>query len=250
MEWVEPLLFFITAALGAAINSVAGGGSFLLFPVLIFGGMSPVAANVMCTIALWPGSVASSIAYWRALKTPLSVLKYLLILCVIGSAFGAWVLLYLPESVFEQLVPWLLLMATLLFAFGRRLIGLLRLEDVSTNKVGVWIGMIVIAVYGGYFGAGIGILMLAMLQLAGYSHMHEMNAMKTVLGSAINAVAMVIFICSGAVLWDTAGWLVAGGITGGFIGAKMALRVSPEKVRNIVIIIGVLMTSYFFLTKP
>lgn len=246
-ELTQHLVFFVVAAVGGAINSVAGGGSFLLFPVLMFGGLSAVAANIMCSIALWPGSVASAIAYWREVKTPIAVLKKLLFFCVIGSAIGAWILLHFPEETFAKLVPWLLLMATLIFAFGRLLLAKLRLEHASTNHVVVYLGMLLIAVYGGYFGAGIGILMLAMLQLAGHSHMHEMNAMKTVLGSAINAVAVVIFIASGRVEWHWAAALVAGGISGGYIGTKLALKVSPEKIRRLVIVIATAMTAYFFI---
>lgn len=246
-ESLQYLIFFLSAAIGGAINAVAGGGSFLLFPVLMFGGMPPVAANVMCTIALWPGSVASSYAYWREVNTPIHTLKNLLFFCVIGSALGAWILLHFPEETFAALVPWLLLVATVIFTFGRRVVAKLRLAHSSTNHMAIYAGMLAIAIYGGYFGAGIGILMLAMLQLAGYHHMHEMNALKTVLGAAINGVAVAIFITSGAVLWNCAGVLIAGGIAGGYIGTKLALKIHPETVRKIVVMIGVATTAYFFL---
>jgi uncharacterized membrane protein YfcA len=248
----EPLLsaiFFIASAFGAAINAVAGGGSFLLFPVLMLGGMSPVAANIMCTIALWPGSVASSYAYWREVKTPISTLKKLLFFCVVGSAIGAGALLHFPEETFEALVPWLLLGATLIFAFGRKLIVVLHLGQMTMQPAIIYLGMLSIAIYGGYFGAGIGILMLALLQLLGHQNMHEMNGLKTVLGSAINAVALVMFVFSGHVVWSSAGALVAGGITGGYFGTRLALKIHPEKLRYVVIAIGFTMTAYFFL-KP
>ena len=249
-DLLQPLLFFTTAALGGAINAVAGGGSFLLFPVLMFGGLPPVAANVMCTIALWPASLASSFTYWREVKTPFSVLKNLLVFCVAGSAIGAATLLHFPEETFAALVPWLLLVATLIFTFGRTLLAKLRIAHTSTNHIAIFIGMLVIAIYGGYFGAGIGILMLAMLQLAGHSHMHEMNALKTVMGAAINGVAVVIFVASGHAVWQWAGILIAGGITGGYVGTKLALKLHPEKVRKMVVLIGFVMTTYFFLRLP
>ena len=181
------------------------------------------------------------------MNTPLKSLNKLLIFCVIGSAMGAYILLSLPEYVFTALVPWLLLVATLIFTFGRRLIAWLKKEHAHTPSVWLYLGMLIIAVYGGYFGAGIGILMLALLQLAGYDHMHQMNALKTVLGTAINAVAVVMFVFSGEVLWDSAGVLIAGGVFGGYVGTKLALKVSPEIVRKIVILIAFSMTGYFFL---
>ncbi len=248
-EITQYVLFFVAAAIGGAINAVAGGGSFLLFPVLMFGGLPAVAANVMCTVALWPASLASSVTYWREVKTPLAVLKNLLVFCVFGSAIGAAMLLHFPEETFAALVPWLLLVATLIFTFGRKLLVKLRIAHTSTNHLAIYIGMLCIAIYGGYFGAGIGILMLAMLQLAGYQHMHEMNAMKTVLGAAINGVAVVIFIVSGSVTWHWAVVLIAGGITGGYVGTKLALKLHPEKVRKIVVFIGVATTVYFFLKR-
>ncbi|MDX2073375.1 MAG: sulfite exporter TauE/SafE family protein [Alphaproteobacteria bacterium] len=245
-DFLQPLLFFLAAAMGGAINAVAGGGSFLLFPVLMFGGLSPVAANVMCTIALWPGSVASSYAYWRRINTPVSTLKVLLFFCVIGSSIGAAALLHYPEETFAALVPWLLLFATLIFIFGRKMVALFRMKNATTPRAVIYFSMLAIAIYGGYFGAGIGILMLAMLQLSGHSDMHAMNGLKTVLGSAINAVAMVIFIVSGHVLWEWSLVLVAGGITGGYVGTRLALRVHPETVRRIVVAIACAMTAYFF----
>jgi len=244
-DLAQALLFFATAALGGAINAVAGGGSFLLFPVLMLGGFSPVVANIMCTIALWPGSLASSYAYWREVKTPIAALRKLLFFCVAGSAIGAWILLRLPEATFAALVPWLMLAATLIFTFGRQVLRMLPVVVQPHHKI-AYFGMFLIAVYGGYFGAGIGILMLALLQLIGYHHMHEMNAMKTVLGAAINAVAVVMFIASGHVVWEWSWVLIAGGVTGGYAGTRLALKIDPEKVRAFVVVIGVVVTIYFF----
>lgn len=247
MDPLQSLLFFATAAAGGAINAVAGGGSFLLFPVLMLGGLPPVAANIMCTIALWPGSVASSIAYWREVRTPIATLKILLIFCLVGSAIGAWLLLTLPEVTFERAVPWLMLAATLVFAFGRRVLSLLRKEHSAAPPFIVYSGMFIISIYGGYFGAGIGILMLALLQLIGHTHMHEMNALKTVLGSAINAVALIIFVAGGEVVWSQAPVLIVGGMAGGYVGTILALKIEPEKVRALVILIAFAMTTYFFI---
>lgn len=246
-ELALSLIFFAVAIVGGAINAVAGGGTFLLFPTLMFGGLSPVAANVMCTIAMWPGSISSAYTYWREVKMPMLVLKKLIIVALLGSTVGVILLLKMPESVFESLIPWLLLIATLVFVFGRRIIALFRLEHRSINPIAIYASMFFIAIYGGYFGAGIGILMLAMLQLYGFHHMHEANGLKTVLGTAINAVSVIIFIVSNAVTWEWAGVLIAGGITGGYLGTKLALKLHPEKVRAFVSAIAIGMTAYFFI---
>lgn len=243
---VQYPLFFITATIAGAMNAVAGGGSFLLFPILMMGGMPAVAANVMCSVAMWPGSLASCYAYWREIKTPLHTLRPLLVFAIAGGAVGAAILLYFPDHTFERLVPWLLLGATIIFTFGRYAIAYLRMEHASTNHVVIYAGMFVIAVYGGYFGAGMGILMLAMMQLAGQRNMHEMNGLKTVLGSGINAAAVVIFVGNGEVLWEWAWVLIAGGIFGGYAGTRLALKVDPEKIRRLVVMIACAMTAYFF----
>jgi len=239
------------AALGAAINAVAGGGTFLVFPLLILSGLGAVQANIMATIALWPGSVASSVAF-KSERAHLEMKRLvpLIAISIIGSALGTWLLLSTPEATFSYLVPYLLLGATLLFTFGKKLIrhsregGSLAL---NRNWIPACAGMTGIAIYGGYFGAGIGILMLAMLQMLGMRQIHEMNAVKTVLGSTINAVAFAIFVFSPLVVWDVAIVMIFGAILGGYVGARLSLRVSPQKVRLIISVLGFAMSGYFFL---
>lgn len=243
MTLPETGLFFLVAMAGSAINSVAGGGTFITFPMLIMSGLSAIQANIVSTIALWPGSVASAFAYRRALVADRKQLTPFLIISIVGSVIGTLTLLLTPEQTFKQLVPWLLLCATLIFTFGRNL----KLPA-SHHARPVGYGLqLAIAIYGGYFGAGIGILMLAMLQLLGLSNIHQMNAMKTILGSAINAVAVALFVLSGKVVWPVALVMVAGALMGGFFGAKLALKVSPGKVRLLVVAVGFAMTGYFFI---
>lgn len=244
MNYLDYMAAFAVAGVGSAINSVAGGGTFLTFPVLMFLGLSPVQANVTSTIALWPGSIASAVAYRRSWMQQKHLLPLLLVISVAGGALGALVLLHTPERQFAALVPWLLLAATLIFTFGRRVIARLHL----LRRPGVARGMqFAIACYGGYFGAGIGILMLAMLQLIGLSDIHRMNALKAVLGSAINAVAVLIFITSGAVVWGVGLVMLAGALLGGYAGAALAQRCPPAPVRWLVSCIGFSMTAWFFL---
>lgn len=244
-------IFFGISFVAAVINSVAGGGTFLTFPVFILGGLTPLQANIMSTIALWPGTLASCFGYRRELDADKKKLLPLLIIGLLGGAAGAGLLLHTSEVTFKALVPWLMLLATAVFSFGRHLSSALnRLHLNMEEGLPAFTAMAVIAVYGGYFGAGIGILTLAMLQLMGHGHIHRMNAMKTLITGAVNAITALIFIFSGKVIWHLAVAMVAGGILGGYIGARGALKVSPQKVRIVVSIIGFTMTAYFFLKYP
>ena len=246
-------LLFTAAFFAGAINAVAGGGTFLVFPALIFAGVPPIVANATSTMAVWPGTLASIAAYRREIKTQLHTLPSLFIISLLGGLAGAWVLLHTPEKLFTFLIPYLLLAATLLFAFGGTIIAAVR-EKLGFihrhSRLILWTSAALqlgIAFYGGYFGAGIGILMLAMLQLRGLSNIHEMNGIKTVLGGAINGVAVVTFILMDAINWPKALLMMAGAIMGGYGGAALARRLPPTWVRGIVIAIGSGMTIYFFL---
>ena len=241
-------LFFLVPALAAAINSVAGGGTFLTFPIFIMSGLSPLQANVMSTVALWPGTVSSGYAYRKTLATDRKQLLPLLLVCCIGGAAGSLTLLNTPEVLFRFLVPWVLLGATLIFSFVRYLVGFLHKKfPKSKEHQGITMFLqIIISFYGGYFGAGMGILMLAMLQLMGLTDIHQMNALKVLLAATINSVTMVIFLFSHAMVWKFAGIMVAGGIIGGYIGARLALKIPPKFVRILVSTIGFSMTAYFF----
>ena len=242
----EALLLFAAAGLGGAINSVAGGGTFLTFPTLMLGGLSPVQANVTSTVALWPGSLSSAAAYRDEWKRDRAILPALILISILGSTAGAFTLLYTPERTFAKLVPWLLLAAAMIFTFGRWVIA--RAHFIRHPVVARAIQLL-IAFYGGYFGAGIGILMLAMLQLMGFTHIHRMNALKTVLGGVINAVAVLIFVASGAVVWRAAAVMIVGAVAGGYAGAHVARKLPPEPVRIGVSIIAFAMTGYFFLHR-
>ncbi len=238
-------LLFLAAALGGALNSVAGGGSFLAFPALLFAGVPPVPANATNTIALWPGSVASAFAYRRELAQERSQLASLGAASLVGGLAGSLLLLRTAESTFVLLIPWLLLFATLLFSFGgplaRRLGGRARapLPVAFALQLGI-------SVYGGYFGGGMGIMMLAVLTLLGMTHIHRMNALKITLGSLVNGVAVVAFVVAGAVRWGPGAVMIAGGVLGGYAGAATARRIDPRLVRGAVLALAWTMTLYFF----
>ena len=248
------LLLFVAAIIGGTINSVAGGGSFFTFPALIFTGVPAIIANATSTVAIWPGSVASAGAYRReVMKQPRAIFLILISISLIGGALGAVLLLRTPQAFFVALVPYLLLLATLLFTFSPTITARLRKHSSGSirrsvgNIIGVSIAQLIIATYGGYFGGGIGILMLGTLAMMGMENIHEMNAVKTVLASCINGVAVVIFIVDRAVTWPQAIVMIIGATIGGYGGAALARKIEQKWIRLFVIIVGFALTLYFFI---
>ncbi len=245
-------LLFSAAVVAGAINSVAGGGSFISFPSLLFAGIPPVNANATNTVALWPGQVASIGAYRQELqKLPWRNVIPLLVIGILGGIFGAWVLLKTPQKTFMNLVPWLMLIATVIFMFSGRITQWVRrrTSEHRTTEFATGRGIaiqIFIAFYIGYFGAGAGILILAMLALLGMEHIHTMNALKALLTTVSNGVALLVFIVSRAVYWPEAIIMIVGSTIGGYFGAHLAQKTKPENVRRIVIAIGLILTVYFF----
>lgn len=244
----DAALLFASAVAGGAINSVAGGGSFFTFPALVFTGMPSIAANATSTMAVWPGSLASVVAYRDDVRAARRHLPGLLAMSLAGGLVGAFVLLRTPQPVFDRLLPWLLLFATAVFAFGGRFTAWLKRREQAGARVGAvsWLLQFFIATYGGYFGGGMGLMMLAMLTLAGLTDIHEMNGIKTVLASALNAIALVAFIWAGLVQWPQASVMIVGAVVGGYGGARLAKRVDPAVVRGTVIAVGLLLTAWFF----
>jgi uncharacterized protein len=246
----QAALLFVVAVVGGALNSLAGGGSFLTFPALILTGVPSVNANATNTVALWPSGLAILSVYRRELRAvPYRLL--LLVPSVLGGWLGAVVLLRTPSTTFERLVPYLLLGATLLFAFSGPIAA--RLGTVSADagpswrvRVVVAVLQLVIAVYGGFFGGGIGILMLGTLSLMGVRNVHQLNALRMTLSLCINGVAVVTFVLAQAVLWPQAVVMCLGAIVGGYAGATGVRRLSPRVVRGLVIAVGLGMALYFF----
>ncbi|HET6878939.1 MAG TPA: sulfite exporter TauE/SafE family protein [Pirellulales bacterium] len=244
----------VVAAVAGAINSVAGGGTLLTFPALIaaLGGTAEAAvlANATSTVALFPGSLAGMAGYRRELLAARSWIKLLLLPSTVGGLIGSLLLMLLPAESFKLLVPWLLLTAAVLFWLqphvARRIV-----HDASANTDGPQHVLLVatlqlfVAIYGGYFGAGIGILMLAALGLMGLHDIHQMNGLKTLFGSAINGVAVVVFIASGKVQWPFAAAMAAAAIAGGYGGAHVARRLDRNFVRRVVIFIGLALATYY-----
>jgi uncharacterized protein len=252
MTFPHAILLFVAAVLAGAMNAVAGGGSFFSFPALLFTGVPPIPANATNTIAVWPGSVASVFSYWKRLPRSPRIMIPLITISVIGGTLGALILLHTPQATFMSLIPYLFALATLLFTFGKRLTSSLghivkRQGPPSWSVMtGLCLFQFVISIYGGFFGGGIGILMLAMLEMIHIEDIHAMNGIKTVLAASINGAAVVTFILARQVAWPQGLLMIVGAIAGGYGGAHYAQKVDPRWVRVIVICVGTTMASYFF----
>jgi uncharacterized membrane protein YfcA len=246
----QVIFLFFAGALGGAINAVAGGGSFVTFPALLFTGVAPIVANATNTLALWLGIAASGGAYRKRLSIPRRVMIPLILTSIVGGLAGAILLIKTPANTFLRILPWLLLGATLLFAYGKHLTRYLA-GGISHEASGAAIASasvfeLIVAVYGGYFGGGIGIMNLAMLAALGMVDIHAMNALKVVLSGVINGVATMTFIAMGAIVWPQAIVMTSGAILGGYGAAHYAQKLPPIWIRSFVILVGVAMTIYFF----
>lgn len=247
---LNAVLVFGAALIAGVMNAVAGGGSFIAFPTLLLTGVPAIPANATNTVALWTGLVCSGGAFRRHINVPWLVLSVLTTASLGGGILGALLLLHTPAHTFLRVLPWLMLAATLLFIFGRRLVrprDTAVVHDTTLTALLVATGFqFLVAVYGGYFGGGMGIVILAMLTAFGMVDIHQMNALKIVLSTATNGVAVAIFIASHAVYWRQALVMIIGAALGGFFGAHYSLRLPQKFVRWFVIGVGSSVTAYFF----
>ncbi len=239
---MRALMVFVAAWGAGMINSVAGGGTLLSFPTLIWLGVPSVAANATSTVAIWPGSLGSVWGYRRELREVDRSLFLLAVPSAIGGLAGAVLLYRTPTELFDRLVPVLILFATCLFVVQEPIQRRFGLRT-GPGTGSPWLSwtmafQLMVGLYGGYFGAGIGILMLAALSLMGHTDIHRMNAVKNLLAVCINGIAALYFVASGLVVWHDAGIMAAGSILGGVTGAGLARRLGRATVRRIVIAIG------------
>jgi len=247
-----PQAIFLLAAgvVGGALNAVAGGGSFVGFPALLFTGVPPIPANATNTFALWTGVTASTGAYRNRLDIPRRVLVPLVSASIVGGLAGAVLLLKTPAHTFMRVLPWLMLAATLLFVFGKKLarrgpssVG----HDATTAAIiAATIFELFVGIYGGYFGGGMGIVILAMLSAVGMTDIHSMNALKSVLSTTTNGLALIAFITAHIIYWPQAIVMLFGAVLGGYFGAHYAQRLPQAWIRRFVILTGSGMTAYFF----
>jgi uncharacterized membrane protein YfcA len=239
------LLFF--AALGAGfMNGVAGGGSFLTFPALVFTGVPGVIANASSTVALFPGTCTSAWTFRKSFQgfANLSFLAMLGV-SVAGGITGALLLLFTPAKSFDFVVPWLLLIATVVFYLGPRL-ALFVQQRFHVRPGLVLASQFVVAIYGGYFGGAVGLMMLAMWSLFSLGDIKSMSATRVLLVSAMNGVAVICFILAGIVLWPQTLLMLVAAVIGGYLGARLALRLNAEHLRAIISVLNVVVTILFF----
>jgi uncharacterized membrane protein YfcA len=242
----------LSGAAAGAINAVAGGGTLVTFPTLLFFGTPPVVANATSTMALVIGTAGSVYGYREHLDPVTAWLWRFLPASLLGGLIGGLLLINTSNKTFSHLVPFLILFATVLFlaqAPLRRLLSPDRQEKRLPRPHSLWAAMVfqfAVAVYGGYFGAGIGILMLASLGFIGLSDIHQMNTVKTVLGSLINFVAAILFFGVGLIDWSRAGIMTAGALAGYFLGSHYSQRISQNRVRQIITAIGFVLSGVTF----
>lgn len=236
----------MVALLSGAINSVAGGGSFLTFPALIFAGVPAISANATNNFAMWLGTIGSARGYKEEVLRYRHVLLVAGIVSSAGALLGAILLLRTPPHLFERLIPYLLLFATLLFAFAPLFIKPREGDDFHYTS---WqlIAQFFSSVYGGYFGAGQGFVMLAILAFSGLPNLNAMNAIKNVLAIFINGIALIPFVLAGIIAWPQAIVMAAGAVIGGYLGSRAGRRIPGPVMRGGVITLGAAMTLYFFM---
>ena len=243
-EAIQLLGAFAAALVAGAINSVAGGGSMISFPALVALGLPPVVANATNTVGIWPGSVGSLWGFrgeWGRVERPM---LWLLVPGVVGGIVGAILLRCTPEGMFDRLVPWLILMATVLFMVqGVVQKKLKSVEAAGRRRKRWWFAAIMVqlgvSIYGGYFGAGMSIMMLSVLGLLGMTDILEMSAMTSLLSLSINGVAGVLFIVLGLVSWPHAVVMAMGAVVGGYGATGAARRVGKVAIRRFVVVMGV-----------
>lgn len=242
-------LVSVAAFLGGAINAIAGGGTLLTFPSLL-AVLSPVAANATSTLALLPGSLASVWGYRSEVGRARRRLKWLLPPSFFGGILGAFAVTRFPERVFESLVPWLLLVASVLLVLQRPLAKWIGAHPHEAPKPSTLAAIVffqfLVGVYGGYFGAGIGILMLSSLAFMGIPDIHEMNGVKAILASTMNGVTAVIFVAEGKVDWSYALPMALSSIAGGYLASRVARKLPAAWVRSAVIVIGFAVAGFAF----
>lgn len=254
MDWLRYTVVFVAAMIAGAINSVAGGGTVFNFSGLVWFGLPTVNANATNATSLIPGSLGGAAALYNELKSQWREFILLLIPTILGSLIGAFTVWQSSEAIFKAIVPFLILFATLVFASRDAITSWVKNRQAATtvqgvSPVGYAAGMVlqfVISFYGGYFGAGIGILMLTSLSIIGMTNMHKMNALKNILAVGINGTAAVFFIQKGLVVWPVAIVAAIGAMLGGYGLARFAKRIDQIVLRRFVIVAGIVVTIYMF----
>ena len=243
-------LLLVAAFAAGALNAVAGGGSFLTLPALVFTGVPPVVANATGTVALLPGYMAGAWGFKDDMQSPPGLsMKQVIALSLMGGSAGAALLLFTPDATFRKVVPWLLLAATAMFAFGPQLRAWASGKNASNatpNATKAAIGMLIVAVYGGYFNGGLGILLLALFGLLGQTQLNAMNGMKNLVSALLTAIAVAIYAVGGIVQWEQALVMMVAATLGGYLGARVARKIPAHILRWGIVATGLVMAGLFF----
>ena len=249
---VELVLLFVAGFFGGVLNSIAGGGSFITFAALIFVGIPPIMANATNTFASCAGYVSGTYALRKEIADHKGELPLIILISLIGGIFGAWLLLQTPEAVFQKAIPWLLLFATVLFIYGGKINT--ELKKITSNhkhasSIGGFLLLIIllgVSTYGGFFNAGLGIITLSYLALAGHTNINTMNGLKLLISSTVSLIAIVLFIYNDAIVWYEGTALLCGTLAGGYVAAHVSRKLPQKHVRHFVILASVATTLYFF----
>lgn len=248
----ELLLLFIAGVCSGVLNSIAGGGSFITFPALLFVGVAPISANASNTFASCAGYLSGLYALRKDLYAYRAELPRIVLISLMGGIAGAWLLLQTPEARFRQAIPWLLLFATLLFVFGGKLnqtLKKLATRHRHASSLGVLSLMLLllgISVYGGFFNAGLGIITLSYLALAGHTNINTMNGLKLLVSTVVSLIAIVFFIYHDVIAWYEGSVVLIGTLLGGYVAAHLSRHLPQQYVRNFVVIASTAITLYFF----
>ncbi len=250
MSWIEVVVLFVSGTLAGIINTVVGSGSLITFPVLLALGYPPVLANVTNNVGVFPGSISGAIAYRKELKGQLKPVLALATFSALGGLAGALLLLQLPAEVFDGVVPALIVLALLLVVFGpriKRAIAARRLarDDAPNNRVALFTTTALTGVYGGYFGAAQGVILLSSLSILLPGSLQRANAYKNVLAATANGAAAIVFVLISQVAWLAAGVIAIGAILGGQIGGWVGQRLPPLVLRIVIVVVGLAAIAYF-----
>lgn len=246
------VLLFAAGLLGGMINSLAGGGSFVIFPALLFAGVPPVLANASNTYACLPGYVSGAIGYWKHIAPHKGRLALYSTLGLVGGFLGAEALMRISDAQFSVIIPWLMAFAVTIYIFGQRINRFFAARSngsrhaVRAGAIGLSALLLAISFYGGFFNAGLGIVLLAWLALAGFEDVHAMNGLKLLISAVVSVVAVLRFAATGSIAWVEGSVALAGAMVGGFAAAYFSHLVPAKVIRGFVIVYGVGLTVYFF----
>ena len=246
----EIAILLAAAVVAGARKAVAGGGSFLTLPALVFTGVPPVVANATGTVALLPGYAAGAWGFKDDMQAPPGLsMKAVVLLALVGGAAGAALLLFTPDATFRKIVPWLLLAATAMFAFGPQLRAWASKGQASAapSAAKAAVGMLAVSIYGGYFNGGLGILLLALLGLLGQTNLNAMNGTKNLVSALLTAIAVAIYAAGGVVQWKQALIMMVAATLGGYLGARVARKIPANWLRGGIVVVGLVMAILFFL---